>query len=86
MIKIGAKLVKNHKTISKTSYISINNYDHNSFFEYMVEICKKLDIATPIITDYHVNDYEKFNFVKFTESDFIDTQHFDYLLLENDDR
>ncbi len=86
MIKISAKLVKNHRTIKSINYFNVNEYDSNDFYFYVSEICKKLDISTPIIIAYTKNSYEEFNFVKFKQDDFIDKIDFDCLLLENIDR
>jgi len=86
MIKIGAKLIKNHKTIKKADFISTNNYNSDDFFFYMCQICKQLDISVPIIVDYKVKCYERFNSVEFTKDDFVDTINFDMLFIENDDR
>ena len=86
MIKISAKLIKNHKTIKSVNYINVNEYNSSNFYEYMVEICRKLDISTPIIIDYTKSSYEEFNFFKFKQDDFIDKIDFDVLLIENIDR
>ena len=86
MIKITAKLVKNHKTIKTASYQSVNEYDSAKFYEYVSALSQSLDIATPIIIAYHRECYENFNSLKLTADDFIDKINFDYMFLENDDR
>ena len=86
MVKISAKIIKNHKTVKTFTYINVNEYDRTSFYDYLVEICRKLDISTPIVIPYNIDCYENFNSVSFKSEDFVDTVTFDSLLLENVDR
>ena len=86
MIKISAKLVKNHKTIKTASYNSVNEYDSNDFYLYISTLARSLDIETPIIIAYHRECFESFNSVILTADDFIDKINFDYMFIENDDR
>ena len=86
MVKISAKIIRNHKTVKTFTYVNVNEYDRNSFYDYLVEICRKLDISTPIVIPYNVDCYENFNSVSFKSEDFVDTVTFDSLLLENVDR
>ena len=37
MVKIGAKIIKNHKTIKTFTYINVNEYDRGDFYEYLVK-------------------------------------------------
>ncbi|MBO5889344.1 MAG: hypothetical protein J6Q58_04315 [Clostridia bacterium] len=86
MVKISAKLIKNHKTIKSYTYINVNEYCSDNFYEYLVEICRKLDISTPILIPYYIESFDNFNSVSFKSDDFIDKINFDSLLLENVDR
>ncbi len=86
MVKISAKIIKNHKTVKTFTYINVNEYDRNDFYEYLVEICRKLDISTPLVIPYYIDCYENFNSVSFKSDDFVDKINFDNLLLENVDR
>ncbi len=86
MVKISAKIIKNHKTIKSFTYINVNEYDKSKFYEYLVEICRKLDVETPLVIPYSIECYENFNCVSFKADDFIDKIKFDSLLLENVDR
>ncbi len=86
MVKISAKLIKNHKTIKSITYSNVNDYESEHFYDYLVEICRRLDVATPLIIPFYVKSYEDFNFVRFKKDDFVDDVNFDYLLLENVDR
>ena len=85
MIKICAKLIKNHKTIKSINYINLNDYESENFYNYVVDVCRKLDVSTPLVIPYYVECYEKFNSVSFKKDDFVDNVTFDKLLLENID-
>lgn len=85
MVQISAKLIKNHKTVKSITYKNVNEYKSCDFYFYLSETCRKLDVETPVVIDYHRESYEKFNFVKFKPSDFIDSVDFDVLLIENID-
>ncbi len=86
MIKIFAKLTKNHKTVKSYTYTNINEYNSNDFYGYVAEICNKLDISTPIIIAHNRESYEEFNMIKFVKEDFVDTFNYDSFILENVDR
>ncbi len=86
MVKISAKIIKNHKTQKSFTYINVGEYDKANFYDYLVEICKRLDVSTPIVIPYAIECYENFNSVSFRADDFIDKVGFDSLLLENVDR
>lgn len=85
MVKIFAKLIKNHKTIKSYTYSNVKEYVSGEFYFHLSEICRKLDVPTPITIDYHRECYENFNSVKFSSDDFVDKMPFDYLVLENID-
>ena len=86
MIKIHARLIKNQKTLKSITYQNINEYESKNFYFYLTEICRRLEISTPIVIAHSRENYEDFNFVKFSKDDFVDSINFDYLLLENIDR
>ena len=86
MVKISAKLVKNHKAVKRAVYNSVNEYDSNEFFNYVSTLAQKLDVSTPILIAYHRESFENFNSLKLTKDDFVDDFNYDYMFLENDDR
>jgi hypothetical protein len=45
-------------------------------------VCEKMDIPTPILTDTLYKNIERFNFIKFLPTDFIESVDFDCLLVE----
>ena len=83
MIRIWAKVIKNNKIIRQTVYENPVPMDYSEFFNYVREICEKLDVPTPVIIKTHIFNYAKYNFLKFTPSDFVETFPFDKLVLEN---
>lgn len=85
MVKISAKLIKQHKTVAHYDLINVNEYDEKDFYYYLTVICDNLDIAVPVVIPYHVTSYGEYNFVKFRPDDFIEAFKYDCLLLENVD-
>lgn len=83
MFSIWAKVMKNERIVKEFMYKSESKYDSNNFFKYLMQICKELDIETPVVLTKHYNHFEEFNVAKFIAEDFIDTIDFDYLILEN---
>ncbi len=83
MIKISAKLITNQKVKKTTTFISVDEYESKNFYFYITEICRQLDLSTPIIINYHRESYEKFNSLSFTKDDFIDNFNYGSLFLEN---
>lgn len=55
----------------------------SSFFDYLSEICEKLDIPTPVLLKSHIMQFAKFRHVKFIPRDFVDSVSFDKLWIEN---
>ncbi len=83
MIKISAKLITNQKVKKSIDFISVDDYESDKFYYYVSEICRQLDLSTPVIINYHRECYEKFNSLKFSKDDFVDDFHYDCLYLEN---
>lgn len=85
MVRIFAKIIKNHKTVKSVTYNNVNEYESSRFYFYLSETCRKLELSTPITVDYHRESFEKFNMVKFFPEDFVDGVDFDCFILENID-
>ena len=83
MIKIWAKVNKNHKIIKQCVLEKTENMDYSLFYDYVREICETLDIPTPVVIKTHIFNYAKYNTVKFTEADFVESIDFDNLVLDN---
>ena len=83
MIRIWAKVLKNDKIIKQCMFEKDGEIDYSEFFEYVREICERLDVTTPVIIKTHLFNYAKYNNVRFTQNDFIENISFDKLVLEN---
>ncbi|MBQ7236199.1 MAG: hypothetical protein IKB30_04115 [Clostridia bacterium] len=83
MIRIWAKVVKNNKIKKQYVLEKSENMDYSMFFEYLREICENLDIATPVLIKTHLFNYAKYNVVRFSADDFMESIDFDKLVLEN---
>ena len=51
-------------------------------FHAIDELCLKFDIAHPIWLDSNVEDFKRFNKVRFTSDNFIDSYPFDYFEIQ----
>ena len=83
MIRIWAKVMKKDKIINQYMFEKDGSIDYSEFFDYLREICENLDIATPVLIKTHLFNYAKYNNVRFTAADFVETISFDKLVLEN---
>lgn len=83
MIKIWARVYRDDKTIADCVYQSDEKYNASELYEYMREICYRLDLPTPLVLGKHIRSLEEFNTVKFKRDEFIEKVDFDFLLAEN---
>ena len=83
MVRIWAKVLKQDKILKQFVYEREGATDYSQFFDYLKDICETLDIPTPVLIKTHLFNYAKYNNVRFTASDFIESVEFDKLVLEN---
>ena len=83
MIRIWAKVLKNNKIVKQHVFERFETMDYSQFFDYLREICENLDVATPVLIKTHLFNYAKYNVVRFTAGDFMESIDFDKLVLEN---
>jgi len=83
MLRIWARTTVDSKIVSSYIYESIDNYSQETFRLHIEKICHELDIPTPIILKSHINNYDEFNNVVFTKSDFVESIDFEKLIFEN---
>ena len=83
MIRIWAKVMKKDKILKQFMFEKADNIDYSEFFDYLRNICENLDIATPVLIKTHLFNYAKYNTVRFTKDDFVESINFDKLVLEN---
>ena len=82
MFKIWARVIKLDKIIKQYVYETNSQFDKEDFNNYLMHICKELDIETPMALTSHIDNFEEFNSVKFVSDNFLDHINFDYLILE----
>ena len=80
---IWAKLITNGHIKKQFVYENAEKLTYSHFFDYLVDICHDLDVPTPVLTKTHIFNFAKFNHVKFTQRDFVETLDYDQLFLEN---
>ncbi len=73
----------NGKIKKQFVYENEEKLTYSHFFDYLTDICQALDIATPVLTKVHIFNFAKFNHVKFTSRDFVESLGYDCLFLEN---
>ncbi|MBQ2712573.1 MAG: hypothetical protein IJF71_04270 [Clostridia bacterium] len=83
MFKIWAKTIINHKVRKNEIFVFEERFDASLFWDYLAEICYKLDLPTPVLLSKHVNSFVEFHSAKFVPGDFIDAVDFDELVLED---
>ena len=82
-MRIWAKLMTDGKIKEQFVYEKAEKLTYSHFFDYLTEICAKFDAPTPVLTKTHIFNFAKFNHVKFTSKDFIESLGYDCLFLEN---
>ena len=82
-MRIWAKLMTDGHIKKDFVYEKDEKLTYSHFFEYLTDICARLDIPTPVLLKTHIFNFAKFNHVKFLKRDFVDTLEYDYLFIEN---
>lgn len=83
VMRIWAKLITDGHIRKQFVYEREDKLVFSQFFDYLTEICQTLDIPTPVLTKTHIFNFAKFNHVKFTSRDFVESLGYDHLFLEN---
>lgn len=82
-MRIWAKVITDGRIKKQFVYERAEQVTYSKMFEYMAEICSSLDIPTPVLVKAHIFNFAKFNHVKFTANDFVESVSFDHLFIEN---
>ena len=82
-MRIWAKLITDGKIKKQFVYENPEKLTYSHFFDYLTDICGRFDAPTPVLTKTHIFNFAKFNHVKFTSRDFVESLGYDYLMLEN---
>lgn len=84
MFRIWAKIMLDGKIAKQFVYENdAEKLTYSHFFHYLADICRELDVPTPVLLKTHIFNYAKFNHVRFYPRDFVEGVDFDYILLEN---
>ncbi len=83
MIRLWAKTIINNKIVKSFVYESIDNFNKETFYLHLQEICHKMDIPSPVLLDYHINNFINFNNCSFLPRDFVESINFDKLVVED---
>lgn len=81
MVRIWGKVYKGEKLLKHAS-IEVNEREC-TFFDMLRKLAEKLDIATPVLLEKHVKDFNKFNMCMFKADDFVEKVNFTKFILEN---
>lgn len=83
-MKVWGRIRKDNKTLSDC-VIEIPEKTSDAVRDWnepIGEICRKLDLARPIILKKHIADFEKFSHTHFKQRDFMEPIDFDRLEIE----
>jgi len=83
MLKIWAKVMLEQKIVKHFVYEKQEQFKDKSFHNYLMDICKEIDLETPIVLKKHLSFFKEFRSVKFIKDDFLEEINFDALILEN---
>ena len=80
MIKVWGKIIIDEKIV-KHSVVQVEPKEC-TFFDMIKQLCEKLDIATPVLLNKHLLDFNKFSMTVFKPADFIEHVSLDRLVVE----
>ena len=83
MFKIWTKTIKDGKIVKQFVYENEEKLTYSHFLQYLFDICRELDVPTPVLLKSHIFGFAKFNHVRFLPRDFVEEVDFDHLLLEH---
>ena len=63
MFKIWAKVMKEGKIVRQFVYENEEKLTWSHFMQYMFDICRELDVPTPVVLKSHIFNFAKFNHV-----------------------
>ena len=84
MFRIWAKVMQGGKIVRQFVYQNgEEKLTYSHFLNYLFDICRELDVPTPVLLKTHIFNFAKFNHVRFLPRDFVESVDFDALVLEN---
>ena len=82
MNRIYAKLVTDNKLCGDYIYELQSDFVIHDFFEYMADICGKLDVPVPMILVKHIKIFLLYNSTTLRKEDFVESFPYDKLVVE----
>ena len=83
-MKIWAKVLKNHKIVNEAvrEFSLARPSDAEGWNRVLVDLCKPLDLACPVLLNKHVQELAQFSRTVFSQSDFMENVSFDRFEIE----
>lgn len=83
-MKLWAKVHKQHKIIQEAvrEFSLARPSDAEGWNRILVDLCKPLDLACPVLLNKHVQELAQFNRTVFTPGDFMESVSFDRFEIE----
>ena len=83
-VKIWAKIIKNHKITNEAvrEFSLARPSDAEGWNRILVDLCKPLDLACPVLLQKHVQELGRFSRTVFSKADFIEGVSFDHFEIE----
>ena len=82
-MKIWAKIHKHHKIINEAvREFPARPSDAEGWNRILVDLCKPLDLACPVLLNKHVQELAQFNRTVFSPGDFMESVSFDRFEIE----
>lgn len=81
MFRLWGKIFKNNKMLKDTVilYTEKDISRTQKIFRALDDICYEFDLSKPIWLDSTISDFKKYDKVRFTQDNFMETIAFDYL-------
>lgn len=83
MVRLFAKTMLDGRMKKHYKCAFNEDFEIDHFDFYIKSICEKFDSPSPIVLAKHIRDYIMFGTVTFRRDDFVETVHFDKLIVEN---
>jgi len=83
-VKLWAKVHKQHKIIQEAvrEFSLARPSDAEGWNRILVDLCKPLDLACPVLLNKHVQELAQFNRTVFSQTDFMESVSFDRFEIE----
>ncbi len=83
VMKIWARTVSGDKIVRETIYENPLPMRYDNYRLWVAEICRTLDLSTPVILPAHYKNFAHFHNTRFKPDDFVDDLGADLLVIED---